>query len=88
MEGWRPDNWVNPYEELLRYETNLDNHRTAFEAGADAILEALREYGLMVRAGNTLAYESNNRFKVFGNLTKGVWVFSPDREVRNEKRQK
>lgn len=62
---WRPNNWKNPYSEsLARIEQqpmvapHLHNEfstaRTAYEAGADTILEALREMGYKYFEGVTV----------------------------------
>ena len=41
---WRPEGWDNPYTIDKDYESGLQG--VAYEAGADAILEALRETGI------------------------------------------
>jgi len=47
--SWRPDDWVNPHNTLELTTEQLqgvDSPAGYFEAGADAMLEALREDGL------------------------------------------
>ena len=66
MPEWRPEDWINPLapSEYATWcpEPPCDQCWTAFESGADAMLEALRKNG---RKGN---------IPVFG----GVLVFIPD----------
>jgi len=37
MEEWRPKNWNNPYQ-----DTGFDEELNIYEAGANAMLEALK----------------------------------------------
>ena len=43
MNGWRPEGWENPHTQL---GPGFDLAHTAFEAGADAMLKALKEKGV------------------------------------------
>lgn len=44
---WRPEGWKNPFDGLPAYPTEAGERifETIFEAGADAILEALKKDG-------------------------------------------
>lgn len=55
--SWRPDGWKNPYR---------DTRQNSFEAGADAMLKALRKGGWHV-TDQILPARAN-----------GTWVFIPD----------
>ena len=45
--SWRPNNWKNRYEGVRGFNAadtvHLIGHKHTFEAGADAMLEALKE---------------------------------------------
>ena len=48
---WRPEDWINPYRKAgvgfgddVTWDICEGKQRKAFEEGADAILEALREW--------------------------------------------
>ena len=44
--SWRPKGWTNPRQkEIPGYICDYEAYRQAFEAGADAMLEALRSMG-------------------------------------------
>ncbi len=73
-QEWRPKGWRNPYRiEIVNSSLGGDSTAfSAYEAGADAILEELRKLGV------------DNATYIHGaNLVspKGKWVFIPD-EVR------
>ena len=73
MSEWRPEGWRNPYPDInAGFPTNdfiyseydlFDAH----EAGADAIVAALRTKGTH--------YDEHDHF-----LYPGTWVFIPDKE--------
>ena len=41
MNKWRPEGWENPYPRPSTYPPLTETYRSAFEAGADAMLDAL-----------------------------------------------
>ncbi len=67
MAEWRPDGWDNPYEPRLHL-----GHEE-YEAGADAMLAALRK-------GGVIRSESLRNMPAPGwkTLADGDWVFIPD----------
>lgn len=60
---WRPDNWHSPYEEYTMDEPGMKMQHESFEAGADAILEALKVKEDTVR----LKSDSTSRIPAYGN---------------------
>ena len=83
MENWRPGNWEQIAEKaatisLTRREDDTEpaiiTFRQLVEAGADAMLEVLKESGVQVTK-NTLMITTPNSWKVDGWL-----VFIPDNE--------
>ena len=72
-KSWRPNGWDNPYESpdtpylsekhILAAIDNPKSFYEMFEAGADAMLEALRELG------NSCGGREDNEYR------KGTWVF-------------
>ena len=77
MSEWRPGDWENPYGEVAvaddfdKEPTMLLSLRPVFEAGADAILAALREQD--IREFETLVGGVDGR-------PSGTLVFIPDKE--------
>jgi len=84
-KAWRPDGWVNPYITKVKiWGTNetkdmvldLEGQDRIFEAGADAMLEALKKD---VSAGHT-----EGRTKEYTVINSkgvaGTFVFIPDKE--------
>jgi len=70
---WRPDGWISEisFEEITKIEPHLVSMMTIkekkiFEAGADAMLEALRKSGLRVSNINPEGAD------------KGIVIFIPD----------
>ena len=88
---YRPQDWENPYrkDSLVALFTEADQFGT-FEAGADAMLEGLREKGL------TDTFYTNKDGEVCGESSlplhipcgdkriKGTVVFIPDEQVKKE----
>ena len=83
MSEWRPEEgWENPYgTELVRgnfsdgreYVHDPEPEHDAYEAGADAMLEALREdHGVRYEGGTVAFHRLNNEH--------GTLVFIPDEE--------
>ena len=75
---WRPEGWKNPYMPKTRYEEIQVTHKgwpktdavMTFEAGADAMLEALRNIGAKVNKGEAPI--------LYYVPSKGTLVFIPD----------
>ncbi len=68
MKGWRPKGWVK-------------NTDPSFEAGASAMVGALRREGWRTEdeiSDQTLSRRAINDMMEVGNIWKGVWVFIPD----------
>jgi len=65
--NWRPRGWENPFEDAKQYELC---EFSAFEAGADAMLEALRDEPA-VRLSNKL--ELGQYVIKIKDLPDGVW---------------
>ncbi len=72
MSEWRPDDWKNPYSGV----EFADWAESLWEAGADAIVVALREQGGRVKIEDT--YVSIN--VSFYQGSRGHLVFIPDKE--------
>ena len=70
---WRPEGWKNPYHEQTPANAV---RRYDYEAGANAILKALKEQGTV------LYVPANNWFSSIPIIqpVAGVWVFIPDEE--------
>ena len=68
---WRPEGWVNPHYT----GTYRDIMATAFEDGADAMLENLRKHGAHNDASDTLT--GQHHYWVPTGKS-GYWVFIPD----------
>jgi len=64
MSNWRPDGWKNPYKDPF--------YRQKYEAGADAMYEALKKTGDRVKSG---WFEQELDFVCSGWL-----VFIPERQ--------
>ena len=70
----RPKNWENPFEEYhnaLDVPTVQDCEWEAFEAGADAMLEALKERGFV--------FHENGEFQLPITTSTDFEVFIPDK---------
>jgi len=71
---WRPEGWENKYDKTP-WHTDVDWQQEdvaiGFEAGADAMLEALKGQGHQ----NWLA-------SIEGENCQGKWVFIPDEEQK------
>ena len=72
---YRPKNWKNPFKGV---KWTGDDHLVddAYEAGADAILEALKERGKY----NTAGYGTTD----FPQAREGWFVFIPDEQVKKD----
>jgi hypothetical protein len=68
---YRPDGWQNPYPEVIGDSYGVD----AYEAGADAILEALIGKGKRVVVSDKIISIPSFIYKKSGTL-----VFIPDEE--------
>jgi hypothetical protein len=87
MTKWRPEGWENPYPTMQQMrEFHADKAffydpqcRNAFDAGADAMLEALKQ---QFDSEHLESYQTHNMC----NGCPGTWVFIPDEEVTNESR--
>jgi hypothetical protein len=76
---WRPEGWVNPYLQQDDAGNYIDSK--VFDAGADAILEALRKHAtvhLGIIHNTTVIYPFEIHPPAFG-----VIVFIPDDEESN-----
>ena len=74
---WRPENWDNPHGTTkLTSQTyiatpEIESHRSfAYEAGATAMLEALRETGV--------PHEEKDPYMKLNHPNPGKWVFIPE----------
>ena len=69
---WRPKKgWINPYKKGI---TSSDQIReNAYEAGADAILEALRDGGIFTYGNHTPDIDLDD-----APDESGYWVFIPE----------
>ena len=78
---YRPVGWENPYKDIMNPHTNRqgvilklgdERQERAYEAGADAMLEALRKQPISIMiGGKKLNLEE-------GMARKGILVFIPD----------
>ncbi len=73
--SWRPEEWKNPYREYLKehhvYDAAFECFAQMYEAGADAMLEALRKQaGVVLQAGQVFNYTMDAQ--------SGKIVFVPD----------
>ena len=76
MSEWRPESWENDFEYKRALEGEYLLPSVVFEAGADAIVAALREQGGRVKIEDT--YVSIN--VSFYQGSRGHLVFIPDKE--------
>ena len=82
--GWRPDNWENPHNNLELTTEQLrgvDSPAGHYEAGADAMLEALRKVGWRPEQENDQRHLSHRALRdmmTVGKFRKGAWVFIAD----------
>lgn len=84
---WRPPNFKNPYSSCDEFCALMgkDAEYAAFEAGADALMEALKKQPTSIRSGGVtytgyaqtpeLAHEILERAK---REPIGIWIFIPD----------
>ena len=81
MKNYRPDDWKNPHKEdeptsqNFKY-TTAGREAMIFEAGADAMLEALKKSGEKVDRKTTVTNNWNLETK--HQFEKGWYVFIPD----------
>jgi hypothetical protein len=93
MSKWRPEGWLNPYTipiysnkilteiEIKAVYNSQRGEPGAFEAGADAILEALRQRGFHV--DNDASFTSLGEHATLSNKgNTGDYIFIPDDEVQ------
>ena len=79
-KSWRPKGWENPYERPVRSgvmwtaELLTANVIDSYEAGADAILEALKDDGVHFETGE---WTDDATFEV---EEPGTVVFIPDKD--------
>lgn len=74
MENWRPDNWKNPYPEpKLSREAYDKVFYDIYEAGADAVLEGLKDEGVFTYGNHTPDIDLDDAPEV-----SGYWVFIPE----------
>ena len=83
LRQWRPkEGWVNPFTEELkiiptkRGRTRVGEDKATYEAGADAILEALRKSGLIIETVRDV-----NIPIPFPKDSRGRLIFIPDGEI-------
>ena len=82
--SWRSKDWKNPYRdmfgkgELTLKEDYETNQHYAYEAGADAMLEALLVRAKRIQDSPVLIQEHLTQV-----LTDGTWVFIPDEREDN-----
>ncbi len=79
---YRPKDWKNPYDgeghvRLFGHDAS-DVARIAFNAGADAMLEKLKDSGVFAYGHHTPDIDLNDAPEV-----SGYWVFIPDEEKGN-----
>ena len=72
MSEWRPEGWENPYFTQERY----DECEGAYDAGADAMLAALKEQSVHVDVGVDKGIVN----LPFHGGSHGFVVFIPDKE--------
>ena len=93
MANWRPEDWQNPHLYYGSPHTMIDvesnKNRLAFEAGADAMLEALKKQGINHRVyADHLRFGFGRGAKVLEGKeetvtyqgVKGTLVFIPDND--------
>lgn len=74
MDEWRPEDWKNPYDNL----DFGDWAKSLWEAGADAMLAALRSVGSHLSESEIdSGIEVETRQFEYPSLP-GTWVFIPD----------
>jgi len=73
---WRPEGWEEPYKYDHEYHTDSYEGQ-AYEAGADAILEALTEKGIRTDSFRT----NSNPIYLTNPRQKGVYVFIPEEKT-------
>ena len=72
MSEWRPGDWKNPYSDV----EFADWAESLWEAGADAMLTALRERAFIILPEGTLIHPT--RFQTEGGCADGCLVFLPN----------
>ena len=75
MNGWRPEGWENPHSNL---GPGFDLAHTAFEAGADAMLEALKKKGAWMTPEQLTLLAPDRQYPY------GYLVFIPETTVGKE----
>ena len=66
MNGWRPEGWENPHSVALQFD--------AFEAGADTMLDALKEKGAWMTPGQMKLLAPDRKYPY------GYIVFIPEKK--------
>ena len=87
---WRPDNWQQEYYyggSLSCLIHDYGEPNKVFEAGAAAMLEALREDGWRPEQEHDQQFISHDVLKDMmpGRVQKGCWVFIQDDEEKDER---
>ena len=77
MKQWRPDDWDNPFHKTGDFgygkeSWNEQPEFSAFEAGVDAILNALKKRGVWLNSGQTLCDAGS--FPVIPYKSKGGYL--------------
>lgn len=82
--NWRPkEGWKNPYSDLWRtapYGDGGESQMRAFEAGADAMLEALKGFAMLRLQGETVITINDFRGQMSWVRTHGWLICIPDEE--------
>ena len=74
--SFRPKGWGNPKNHCVRPETCECDEYDAFEAGADAMLKALRQQGATFGEHHTKGV-----VRYLASHNPGTFLFIPDEEV-------
>jgi len=86
IKPYRPEGWENPYGDEVYQEREEDGSfsltflRVIYEAGADAMLKALRAEALMYRHGDANSFVSGSQTIRFDQGDRGHLVFIPEVE--------
>jgi hypothetical protein len=81
--SWRPEGWKNPYININpgSWDYFSNEHNPAFEAGADAMLEAIKKQPNSVKVDlefQSVGEVATEYFKIIHPNGKGTLVFIPD----------
>ncbi len=83
-DKWRPEGWINPGDIRSNfYPRNVPyNFEQGYEAGADAMLEALRKKGVRNEKGHHEEWQGDELIS-WDVEKSGYTVFIPDNEEKN-----